>query len=166
VHATRHTDQCIAAVMDHVVDGPPATLVQSESFPHLARTTVMARLEPGQRLRLVKFVAHSWSGSRSSAALRDQADSALGQAAKSGWDGLLADQRAYLDDFWDRTDVQLDGDVHRVPRAMTGREAVERGARPGQRLASSVATPDAMWIRPASRRVFAAPLIPVIGACE
>jgi len=111
VHATRHTDQCIAAVMDHVVDGPPATLVQSESFPHLVRTTVMARLEPGQRLRLVKFVAHSWSGSRSSAAVRDQADSALGQAAKSGWDGLLGEQRAYLDDFWDRIDVQLDGDA-------------------------------------------------------
>ncbi|MGI8768623.1 MAG: family 65 glycosyl hydrolase, partial [Propionibacteriaceae bacterium] len=71
VHATRHTDQCVAAVMDHVVDGPPSTLVGSESFPDLARTTVVVELEPGQRLRLVKFVAYSWSGSRSSAAIRD-----------------------------------------------------------------------------------------------
>ncbi|PZS39880.1 MAG: family 65 glycosyl hydrolase, partial [Pseudonocardiales bacterium] len=90
VHATRHTGQCIAAVMDHVADGPSSMLVQSESFPHLARTTVMVRLEPGQRLRLVKFVAYSWSGSRSPAAVRDQADAALGQAVKTGWDGLLA----------------------------------------------------------------------------
>ncbi len=111
VHATRHTDQCIAAVMDHVVDGPASTLVQSGSFPHLVRTSVMVRLEPGQRLRLVKFVAHSWSGSRSSAAVRDQADAALGQATKTGWDGLLAEQRAYLDDFWDKADVELDGDA-------------------------------------------------------
>ncbi|MDQ2795694.1 MAG: family 65 glycosyl hydrolase [Actinomycetota bacterium] len=111
VHATRHTGQCIAAVMDHVVDGPSSTLVQSESFPHLARTSVMVRLEPGERLRLVKFVAYSWSGSRSSAAVRDQADAALGQAAKTGWDGLLGEQRAYLDDFWDKADVELDGDA-------------------------------------------------------
>ncbi|MEO6885925.1 MAG: glycosyl hydrolase family 65 protein [Jatrophihabitantaceae bacterium] len=111
VHATRHTDQCIAAVMDHVVDGPASMLVQSESFPHLARTTVTVRLEPGQRLRLVKFVAYSWSGSRSPAAVRDQADAALGQAVKTGWDTLLDEQRAYLDDFWDRADVELDGDA-------------------------------------------------------
>ncbi len=111
VHATRYTEQCIAAVMDHVVDGPPSTSVQSESFPHLARTTVMASLEPGQRLRLVKFVAYGWSGSRSSAAVRDQADAALGQAVKTGWDGLLAEQRSYLDDFWDKADVELDGDA-------------------------------------------------------
>jgi len=110
VHATRHTDQCVAAAMDHVVDGPPSTLVQSESFPHLARTTVMVRLEPGQKLRLVKLVAYGWSGSRSSAAVRDQADAALGQAVKTGWDGLIEEQRAYLGDFWDRADVELDGD--------------------------------------------------------
>ncbi len=111
VHTTRHTELCIAAVMDHVVDGPTSMLVTSESFPHLARTTVTVRLEPGQRLRLVKFVAYSWSGARSAAAVRDQADAELGQAVKTGWDGLLGEQRAYLDDFWDRADVELDGDA-------------------------------------------------------
>lgn len=111
VHATRHTGQCIAAVMDHVVDGPSSTEVQSESFPHLARTTVMVALEPGQRLRLVKFVAYSWSGSRSPAAVRDQADAALGQAARTGWHALAGEQRAYLDDLWARADVELDGDA-------------------------------------------------------
>ena len=28
-----------------------------------------------------------------------------------GWDGLLAEQRAYLDDFWARADVEVDGDA-------------------------------------------------------
>ena len=28
----------------------------------------------------------------------------------TGWDGLVASQRAYLDDFWARADVELDGD--------------------------------------------------------
>src|SRR5581483_7543068 len=29
----------------------------------------------------------------------------------TGWDGLVAAQRAYLDDFWDRADVELEGDA-------------------------------------------------------
>jgi len=110
VHSTRHSGLCIAAVMDHVIDGPAGTDVQSESFPHLGRVTVSATIEPGQRLRLVKFVAYGWSGSRSIPAVRDQADAALAGAGRTGWEGLLAEQRAYLDAFWDRADVELDGD--------------------------------------------------------
>src|SRR5204862_2344741 len=29
----------------------------------------------------------------------------------TGWDGLLAGQRAYLDDFWRHADVELEGDI-------------------------------------------------------
>ena len=111
VHSTRHSGLCIAAVMDHVVSGPAATEVQAESFPHLGRVTVTAALEPGQRLRLVKFVAYGWSEFRSLPAVRDQADAALAEAKRVGWEGLLAGQRAYLDAFWNRADVQLDGDA-------------------------------------------------------
>jgi len=35
----------------------------------------------------------------------------MAEAHHTGWEGLLADQRAYLDAFWDRTDVELDGDT-------------------------------------------------------
>ena len=65
VHSTRHSGLRVAAVMDHVVDGPADTAVAAESFEHLGRVTVTATLRPGQRLRLVKFVAYGWSGSRS-----------------------------------------------------------------------------------------------------
>ena len=111
VHSTRRSGLCVAAVMDHVVDGPAGTHVSSESFPHLGRTTITAEIAPGQPLRLVKFVAYGWSASRSIPAVRDQADAALAGAVQSGWEGLLADQRAYLDAFWERADVELDGDA-------------------------------------------------------
>jgi trehalose/maltose hydrolase-like predicted phosphorylase len=32
------------------------------------------------------------------------------RGSATGWDGLLAEQRQYLDDFWDRADVEVDGD--------------------------------------------------------
>jgi len=71
---------------------------------------VIATLDPGERLRLVKFVAYDWSGSRSVPAVRDQADAALAAARRTGWDGLVAGQRSYLQSFWDRADVEVDGD--------------------------------------------------------
>ena len=111
VHSTRNSRLILAAVMDHLVDGPPGTSVHSESFPHLGRTMISTTLEPGERLRLVKIVAYGWSGSRSLPAVRDQADAALAGAMQTGWDGLLAEQRRYLDGFWSRADVELDGDT-------------------------------------------------------
>ena len=36
---------------------------------------------------------------------------ALSAARQTGWDGLLAEQRAFLDEFWDRADVEVDGDT-------------------------------------------------------
>jgi len=50
--------------MDHVVEGPAGARTRAESFPDLGRVTVTAELQPGQQLRLVKFVACGWSGNR------------------------------------------------------------------------------------------------------
>ncbi|MGI8446157.1 MAG: hypothetical protein ACR2MP_03005 [Streptosporangiaceae bacterium] len=110
VYVTRRSGLRVAAVMDHVVHGPPGTAVLAESFPHLGRATVMAALGQGQRLRLVKFVAYGWSASRSLPAVRDQAGAALAGARRAGWDGLMTGQRSYLDAFWARSDGQLDWD--------------------------------------------------------
>ena len=42
--------------------------------------------------------------------IRDQVDAALASARRTGFDGLLDDQREYLDDYWERADVEIDGD--------------------------------------------------------
>ena len=110
VHLTRASKLRLAAGMDHVVDGPNEIVTGAESERDLARVTVATELEPGQTLRIVKFIAYGWSSQRSLPALRDQVDAALAAAANTGWEGLLASQRAYLDDFWARADVEIEGD--------------------------------------------------------
>ena len=112
MHSTKMSELRMAAGMEHVVDGPPDTKMgAAESGEDLGRVTITANVQPGQRLRLVKFIAYGWSSRRSSAALRDQVAGALAEAQHTGWDGLLAGQRAYLDDFWARADVELEGDA-------------------------------------------------------
>lgn len=111
VHSTRASGLTMSAAMDHVIDGPDGTEVTVESFEDVGRLTVAAEVAPGQSLRLVKFLAYGWSGRRSVPAVRDQVAAALAQARHVGWDALLAEQRAYLDDYWERSDIEIEGDA-------------------------------------------------------
>ncbi|WP_327692216.1 MULTISPECIES: glycosyl hydrolase family 65 protein [unclassified Streptomyces] len=110
VHRTRRSGLRVAVAADHNVTGPDRTTTSSESNVDVARFTITSVLEPGERLRVEKMVAHGWSAVRSRPAMSDQVEAALAAAGHSGWDGLLEDQRAYLDDFWARADVEVDGD--------------------------------------------------------
>jgi alpha,alpha-trehalose phosphorylase len=110
VHRTRMSGLRMAAAADHVISS--AADAQSNTYvePDWSRTTVGCRLEPGQTLSVTKFVAYGWSSQRTVPALRDQVDAALSAARHTGWTELLAEQRAYVDDFWDGADVELEGD--------------------------------------------------------
>ncbi len=110
IHHTRMSGLRVGAAMDHRVEGPPETIVEAESSADVARVTVTTQLKPGERLRVVKLIAYGWSGQRSRPAIHDQVIAALSAARKTGWEGLLAEQRAYLDDFWTRADVELEVD--------------------------------------------------------
>jgi alpha,alpha-trehalose phosphorylase len=111
VHHTRQSGLRLATAMDHVVTGPENTELDCSGSPDVCRLTVATRLRPGETLRIVKFLAYGWSSQRTRAALHDQVVAALAGARLSGWDGLLAEQRAYLDEFWAGADVELEGDA-------------------------------------------------------
>jgi len=111
LHSTRHSGLRMAAAMDHEVMGPSRTEFHSSATEHVARTTVICRLEPGQRLRVVKYLAYGWSSQRSLPALNDQVRAALAAARYTGWAGLTTEQRRYLDDFWAAADVEVEGNA-------------------------------------------------------
>ena len=110
VHHTKVSGLRVASAMDHQIEGPDEMIINSFSYPDVARVTVSAQLKPGQRLRIIKLIAYGWSSTRSRPALHDQVIAALSGATLTGWDGLLQEQRAFLDNFWSHADVELDGD--------------------------------------------------------
>ncbi|GAA3342037.1 glycoside hydrolase family 65 protein [Amorphoplanes nipponensis] len=110
LHRARASGLLLAAGMDHAVTAAGGFDEETDVRADWARTTVVTVLRPGERLRITKFLGYAWSSSRSPQALRDQVAGALTGAHYAGWDGLADDQRAYLDDFWDAADVEIDGD--------------------------------------------------------
>ena len=110
MHHTRLSELRMAAAVDHVLTADQEPGPELTSDEDWARLTVSTELAAGQRLGLTKFVAYGWSAERSDVALTDQVNAALTAAMDTGWDGLLAAQREYLDAFWARADVEVDGD--------------------------------------------------------
>ncbi len=110
VHRTRESGLRVGAAMGHEIESPDGS-VSTDASGDVGRVTVATRLEPGQRLRLIKYVTYGWSSQRSRSAVHDQVIAALAGAKLSGWEGLLAEQRKYLDDFWAGADVEVDGDA-------------------------------------------------------
>jgi alpha,alpha-trehalose phosphorylase len=111
VHKTRVSGLRIAAGMSHEISGPAKMANRNESYPDLGRTTVAAQVAPGEQLHIVKYIGYGWSSERSRPAVIDQVVGALAAAHLTGWDGLLAEQQQYLDEFWEGADVEVDGDA-------------------------------------------------------
>jgi alpha,alpha-trehalose phosphorylase len=134
VHRTRQSGLRVAAGIDHIVEGPKQSSDEMTSSPDVCRLTIATVLRPGERLRIVKFVAYGWSSQRTRPALHDQVVAALAGARLSGWDGLLAEQRAYLDEFWAGADVEIDGDAEVQQAVRFGLfHILQAGARAEQR---------------------------------
>jgi alpha,alpha-trehalose phosphorylase len=111
VHRTKASGLMLAAGMTHEVTGPETMSIHTEAAPDLGRCTVAARVAAGERLEVVKYIGYGWSSQRSRPALHDQVTGALALARLTGWDGLLAEQRGFLDDFWAGADVEVEGDA-------------------------------------------------------
>jgi alpha,alpha-trehalose phosphorylase len=111
VHRTASSGLRVAAAMDHFIDSPVEAETTTESTPDTGRVSITTRLAPGQRLSVVKLLAYGWSSQRSRQALIDQVLAALTAARHTGWEGLLDEQREYLDEFWSSADVELEADA-------------------------------------------------------
>jgi alpha,alpha-trehalose phosphorylase len=111
VHRTNLSGLRMAAMMDHEVVGAPADYeIRTEALPDVGRLGLITHCPAGASVHLVKYLGYGWSSTRSLPALEDQVSGAVFAARHTGFDGLLDAQRRYLDDFWGRADVEVDGD--------------------------------------------------------
>jgi alpha,alpha-trehalose phosphorylase len=107
VHRTKRSGLRMAAAMDHELGAEHGAMTAIQAEEDLARLTAALDVPADGRLLITKFLAYGWSARRSAPALRAQVDAALSGARQTGWEGLLAEQRAFLDEFWESADIEL-----------------------------------------------------------
>jgi alpha,alpha-trehalose phosphorylase len=110
VHRLERSGHRLCATMDHEVDGPENCETTVEAWGDAGRVIVAADVPEGATLRVLKFISYAWSGHRALPSLRAQARGSLAEAKHTGWDDLCRAQREFLDAFWERADVEVDGD--------------------------------------------------------
>ncbi|KIL35068.1 hypothetical protein SD71_15545 [Cohnella kolymensis] len=64
----------------------------------------------GQPIYFTKYMVYFSSKDCPEPELADRAMQLLDEALEQGYDALLAEQKNFLDDFWSRTDVKIEGD--------------------------------------------------------
>lgn len=111
---TRHSGFTLATATDSVLAGGADVRIEGLDLGHRFEAAV----EQGATLTLHKFIAYASSRDLDRAAASPPAPEAvaalarteLARAREAGFALLVAQQRAYLDDFWRAADVRIEGD--------------------------------------------------------
>ncbi len=63
--------------------------------------------QPGVSIHLSKYITYHTTDTASPEGLCDRAERTLDRAMSYGFNGILADQEQYMEDFWQKSDVQI-----------------------------------------------------------
>ena len=99
----------LACGIDHVIETDNEHTYDSEADADLGKMVVVVDAEPGTSIRIHKFATYHTSRSTPTRQLSDRCRRTLDRAVRDGFDALLEAQRSYLEDFWERSDVEVRG---------------------------------------------------------
>ena len=99
----------LAVAADHRLETANNYSKRIQIDDDLAKLTYRIDAEPGQPITLTKLVSYHTSRGVPSRELLDRCRRTLDRAQEEGLDRQFADQRAFLDDFWARSDIEVPG---------------------------------------------------------
>ena len=107
-YRTMQSAMTLGVGVDHVIEASEPHTVTTSVGPDRCETVVEADARPGEPVRVTKFAAYHFAADAPSVELADRAARTLNRALRAGFDAVLAAQRAQLDRFWQRADVELE----------------------------------------------------------
>ena len=102
----------LACAYHHTVQTALPYEIDTSVSADLAKTVISVRAQPGETIRIVKLVTYHSSTGVPAQELADRCSRTLERAREDGETEVLAQQKQWLDEFWDSSDVELRGDDH------------------------------------------------------
>lgn len=100
----------MAVSVEHLVECDAPVTRDSYVEEDYAKDVFQVRLEPGQRLLVTKIVSYHTSRSVPPRELADRCHRTLDRVKAEGVPQQFLEQRQWLDEFWNRSDVTITGD--------------------------------------------------------
>ncbi|MGI6879523.1 glycoside hydrolase family 65 protein [Microbacterium sp. gxy059] len=108
-YRTASSGMSIAVVADHIVETDNPFESRRIIEPDIAKNVFRVDAQAGVPVTVTKLVAYHTSRSVPASELVDRGRRTVDRAARAGVDEIMGRQRAWLDEFWDRSDVRIAG---------------------------------------------------------
>ncbi|MCB0346917.1 MAG: glycoside hydrolase family 65 protein [Bdellovibrionales bacterium] len=108
-HITDASKMRLACGIDHEIETDCPVQYRSRSEPDYGEVVFDVHAKLGRPINLIKYVTYHTSRTADALELKVRSERSLDKAAGTGLYTLLAEQRNYLDDFWARSDVSVEG---------------------------------------------------------
>ncbi len=95
----------------HKIETPSDYDVETVVDDDLAKTVFSVHANAGETVRITKLVSYHSSSGVPCQELADRCERTLERSDQEGSASILAEQEAWLDDFWERSDIQVTGDA-------------------------------------------------------
>jgi alpha,alpha-trehalose phosphorylase len=107
----QNSKMTIAAGFRHIIETPCEMTVATSVDPDLAKSVITVLGEPGETIRITKLVSYHTSTGVPTEELADRCERSVHRAAEVGVAALRDEQTSWLDEFWSRADIEVDGNV-------------------------------------------------------
>ncbi|WP_072041949.1 glycoside hydrolase family 65 protein [Nigerium massiliense] len=105
----RNSHMTLAVAADHTVSSESTVEELISTEPDIGKKVFRVEAEPGKPIRITKAVAYHTSRSVPVRELFDRCRRTLDRVRDNGFEHYERGQRAWLDKFWDTTDVKIGG---------------------------------------------------------
>jgi alpha,alpha-trehalose phosphorylase len=106
----RQSGMTLACAYRHEISAPCAVETETEIAEDIAKTVFTFRAEAEQTIRITKYVSYHSSRGIPAQELADRCQRTIERARREGLASLRAEQEAWLDWFWSRSDIEITGD--------------------------------------------------------
>ena len=108
-YQTTTSKMTLACAADHTIETDNFYTARSEAGEDMAKIVYRVQAKPGQTIKLSKAVVYHTSRGVPVKELFDRCRRTLDRVAEEGIDQQFADQRAWMDAYWARCDVEIPG---------------------------------------------------------
>ena len=109
-YVTNESKIALACGVDHRIETECSYTYKSKSWEDGGKAVFFVDAQPNVPIKLIKYISyHTSPGDNSVQEVCTRAKITLDRAENLGFEAILASQQKYMDDFWHRSDIKIDG---------------------------------------------------------